>query len=124
MRKVLVLADSELTATIQAEVLRGAGFDVQWLTAIDGLGSLLTYFSPDVILTDVRMPGMSGSQLCRLLKRRPDTSHVPIVLCSSMPEPELARLAKDCGADAHLVKSGGPRMLAQTLTELCEGILW
>jgi twitching motility protein PilI len=60
--------------------------------------------NPDVIVTDVVMPGMSGFELCRSLKRNPATQKVPIVICSSKNQ-EIDRLwAMRQGADAYVTK--------------------
>jgi twitching motility two-component system response regulator PilH len=59
---------------------------------------------PDVIITDVVMPGMSGFELCRRLKTDPVTENVPIVICSSKDQ-EIDRLwGMKQGADAYLTK--------------------
>jgi twitching motility two-component system response regulator PilH len=59
---------------------------------------------PDVIVSDVVMPGMSGFELCRSLKKQPATAHVPIVLCTSKNQ-DIDRLwGMRQGADAYLTK--------------------
>src|SRR5919199_1505715 len=60
--------------------------------------------NPDVIVTDVVMPGMSGFELCRSLKTNPVTANVPIVICSSKNQ-EIDRLwGMRQGAVAYLTK--------------------
>ena len=59
---------------------------------------------PDVIVSDIVMPGLSGFELCRTLKRLPETSAVPVVLCSSKAQ-NIDRLwGMRQGAKAYLTK--------------------
>ncbi len=88
-----------------ASVLDRSGFEVRTSTNIDQLTSALGEWRPDLILTDVNMPGTSGSELCRQLKATYETAHVPVVLFSSMAVDELAALARTCDADGFLSKS-------------------
>jgi len=124
MRKVLVIDDSEFNLEVQSEVLRAGGFEVRGATRVADFDQVLAGWRPDIVLTDVNMPGMTGGQLCRLLKSRVDTENIPVVLWSSMPERELSGLAQKCGADAYLVKDAGPARMVSALQELCEEILW
>jgi twitching motility two-component system response regulator PilH len=71
--------------------------------------------NPDVIVTDVVMPGMSGFELCRSLKRNPATQKVPIVICSSKNQ-EIDRLwAMRQGADAYVTKPYTREQLLRTI---------
>ena len=56
---------------------------------------------PDLVLTDVMMPEMSGTELCRAIKTNPETSAVPVVLVTSQAEGEMipASLAAEFGAE-------------------------
>ena len=59
---------------------------------------------PNVVITDLVMPGMSGFELCRYLKKNPETQKVPIVICSSKSQ-EIDRLwAMRQGAQAYVTK--------------------
>jgi ribonuclease P protein subunit RPR2 len=62
---------------------------------------------PDVVVLDLRMPGMSGSELCTRLKGAPRTKKIPIVLLTGADDEE-ARRAKDCGAEALVRKPFSP----------------
>ena len=46
--------------------------------------------SPDVILLDVLMPQLDGWDILQQLKTRPETQHVPVVICSVLSQPRLA----------------------------------
>ena len=122
--RVLLLDDSELSLDVLTQALRADGFDVRATTTVEGFGLLLADWSPEVVLTDVNMPGMTGAELCRVLKRRYETAHVPIVLCSSMPAEDLAALARECDADGYVSKTEHMSELAAELRALCETIAW
>ena len=102
---MLLIDDNELTLLVTTSVLERAGFEVRPSTTVDQLTTALGVWRPDVILTDVRMPGMSGVELCRHLKATYETAHVPVVLFSSMSVEELEGLARTCEADGFLTKS-------------------
>jgi len=74
----------------------------------------------DVILLDLRMPGMNGVEFLREVRRRPGLSHVPIVLTTSEPDDsELLEEAKRLGVAAVVKKPWHP----QELRGLVEGIV-
>ena len=79
---------------------------------------------PDVILTDVKMPGISGIELCRFLKSRYETAHVPVVLFSAVPPAELAGMARDCDADGYLSKVSGFVKLGEEISRLLDTVLF
>ena len=62
---------------------------------------------PDVIVLDLRMPGMSGAELCKRLKSNAKTSQIPIVLLTGA-DAEEARYAQRCGAEALVRKPFSP----------------
>ncbi len=121
---MLLLDDSEISLEVASEVLADNGFDVRATTSLESFDEVLGNWLPEVILTDVKMPGMTGSELCRALKRRYDTAHVPIVLCSSMSATELAALARDCEADGFVSKTEDMDDLAAELRAVCESMSW
>ena len=102
---MLVIDDHEDTLGMVATMLHGAGFEVRTSIRVDEIAASFGDWQPDVILTDVTMPGTSGVELCRLLKATYDTAHVPIVLFSSLPNEELESLARICEADGFLSKN-------------------
>lgn len=104
--KLLLVDDSEITLRLVAAVLTEAGYEVRTSIGVENISVALEGWRPDVILTDVDMPGMTGVQLCRRLKSLYETAHVPVVLFSARPTAELQRLAQECEADGFLCKSG------------------
>ncbi|MEO7097629.1 MAG: response regulator [Polyangiales bacterium] len=104
-KRVLLIDDSEATLRMVAGVLNRNGFEVRTSTSVTELTSALGEWRPDLILTDVNMPGTSGIELCRQLKAAYDTAHVPVVLFSALSQEELEVLAQECEADGFLSKT-------------------
>jgi CheY-like chemotaxis protein len=123
-RKVLLIDDSEISLHFAAAVLERAGYDVRTSMSINEFDATLGEWRPDIILTDVRMPGISGVELCRLLKSRYETAHVPVVLFSATPPDELEALARDCDADGFLSKVNGLDRLPEELGLLIDSALF
>lgn len=59
---------------------------------------------PDLIISDVMMPGLSGIAMCQRLKRKLETSHIPIVLLTARTDLESALEGLKCGASDYIVK--------------------
>ena len=104
MQTILVVDDTPSQLELVSKYLREGGYVV--LSAADAQEALSKALAqkPDVVVTDVVMPGMSGFELCRTLRKNPITQKVPIVICSSKNQ-ELDRLwGMKQGADAYVTK--------------------
>ncbi|MER3433765.1 MAG: two-component system response regulator [Leptolyngbya sp. ERB_1_1] len=101
---VLVVEDTLSEMELLSHYLRESGYSVIGVvTAKDALNKAIE-IKPDVIITDVVMPGMSGFELCRSLKKNPETQKVPIIICTSKGQ-EIDRLwGMRQGADVYITK--------------------
>ncbi len=112
---ILIVEDSPSELALMSHYLNESGYKVIQATgAKEALEKAISH-NPDVIVTDVVMPGMSGFELCRSLKRNPATQKVPIVICSSKNQ-EIDRLwAMRQGADAYVTKPYTREQLLRTI---------
>jgi DNA-binding response OmpR family regulator/DNA-binding CsgD family transcriptional regulator len=85
---VLVVDDTPETLGFLTDTLDHAGFTV--LIATDGIGALdlVDQITPDLVLMDAVMPGMSGFEACRKLKQEKLLSHLPIIFMTGLSETE------------------------------------
>jgi two-component system cell cycle response regulator len=116
----IILVDPEDDGReVLAERLRAQGFVVD--TAKDGAtGAELALSSPpSALIADLWMPGVSGVQLCRLLRAEPATSHVPLILRSETDDPKSRFWAERAGAVA-LVSKGRMGELARVLRRVAK----
>ena len=103
--RVVVIEDSKTQAHRLRRLLEGEGFSVQvaengeagvWLCA----GSTM----PDVVVSDVLMPGIDGFEVCRRLKSASATRHLPVLLLTSLTDPQDVVRALVAGADNFVTK--------------------
>lgn len=101
---ILVVEDTLSEMELISHYLNEGGFSVaNAISAKDALARIKEHL-PDLILTDIVMPDMSGFELCRSLKREPDTAQIPVVFCSSKDQ-EIDRLwAMKQGGAAYIQK--------------------
>ena len=101
---VLIVEDTPSERELISHYLQEEGYSViHAVTAKEGLEKAISN-PPDAIVTDVVMPGMSGFELCRSLKRAPETENIPVVLCSSKDQAIDRLWGMRQGADAYLTK--------------------
>lgn len=109
-RPVVLLVDdeAEITANL-AQILARSGFDVH--TAADGAQALaaVTVVDPDLVVSDVLMPGLDGRELLRRL--RADDRWTPVILLTQVGESYERAAALDEGADDYLNKPFDPHEL-------------
>jgi len=117
--RLLLVEDSDDLRHLFARVLRGHGFEV--VEASDGYEALdrLAEFVPEVVVTDVMMPGMDGVELIRRIRAMPATAEVPVVAMSAAPTPEAEREALRAGAEDLLPKPLDSQTLLERLAGLC-----
>ncbi len=101
---VLVVDDEEAVTTLFARILAREGYAVD--IAHDGPSALIAVANhpPDVVLLDVMIPGLDGFEVCRRLKRDPQTRLTPVVLVTALSAREQRIEGLEAGADDFLGK--------------------
>lgn len=113
--KVLIIDDDPAMTDLIKLLLVPAEYEV--VTTNNGQEgiNLAKKFDPDIVLLDLMMPGMSGSQVCQKLR---SFSTVPIIMMSALDNPSLVVDALDAGADDYLIKPVPNRVLTAQLEKL------
>jgi DNA-binding response OmpR family regulator len=117
MRILVVDDDTRLTEMLQL-VFESRGFGVTIANngeqALESLGREL----PEAILLDLMMPGMSGLEVCRLVRANPRTSNIPIVILTARFDAEMRREVMEAGATEYLTKPLRPSELINCIREV------
>lgn len=111
MGKILVVEDDRDIRELIAFTLRFAGLEVE--TASGGMDGLekARVFQPDLILLDVRMPKMTGFEVCQHLKQEAQTAHIPVVFLSARGQEAEIREGMALGAVDYILKPFSPEEL-------------
>ncbi len=102
--RVLVVEDLRALRTIMARLLVKLGHQVE--VAEDGITALekLNDFEPQIIFSDISMPGMTGYDLARKLREQPKTAQIYLVAMTGYGQSSDREEAKNSGFDEHMVK--------------------
>jgi CheY-like chemotaxis protein len=118
-RSLILLVEDLLDAReLYAEYLNYAGFSV--VTAINGHEAvrLTRLLQPDLILMDLRMPGMDGLEATADLKSDPAVAHIPIVAITADPSVEISEKALAAGCAAFISKPALPDEVAREINRV------
>ncbi len=104
MKSILLVEDSRFLRHANERKLAKAGYRVT--TAADGEEALhlARTTAPDLVLLDMLLPKLGGPEVLRTLRKDPETSMIPIIVLSSLPQSNEEKLKAE-GAAAYLEKS-------------------
>jgi response regulator RpfG family c-di-GMP phosphodiesterase len=117
-RKILVVDDSSTIRSVVTKALKNAGFHV--LSAENGYQAMeiMKDQQPDLILSDIEMPVMSGIDLCRLVHKNAKLTTIPYVVMSTKSDRAIMRQMLQWGAIAYLTKPFNVEQLVITIERL------
>jgi CheY-like chemotaxis protein len=118
MAKILVAEDERDIRDLISFTLQFAGHQV--ITANNGEEAVQLALKeiPDLVLTDVRMPKMTGYEACKLIKADPTTQHIPVIFLSAKGQEAEVQTGLDSGADEYLLKPFAPDQLTRKVAEI------
>ena len=114
IRRVLVVDDEPAVRGMLTVALEMAGFDVIEAESASSALHEIADSVPDLILIDWMMPQVTGLELCRRLRRNPDTASIPLILLTAREE-ENAKITGLEVADDYITKPFSPRELVARL---------
>jgi CheY-like chemotaxis protein len=118
-KRVLIVEDEALSRSILRDILESGGYAAA--EAVDGTEGLVQAerLHPDVILLDIRMPGLDGYEVCQGLKENPETKSIPVIFVTAVQDVALNKLAFQAGGVACVTKP----VRRETLLTLIETVI-
>lgn len=120
MTRILIVEDSPTQAERLRLILEDEGFEVEAASNAEAALGLYERLSADLVISDIVMPGMSGYNLCREIKRRPEGRDTPVVLLSTLNNPMDIISGLECGADNFITKPYEPDHLVARVKAVLE----
>jgi CheY-like chemotaxis protein len=118
-RRVLAVDDDASTQDLVATMLLMYGVSVRTAGRASDAIEILSEWRPDVLLTDIAMPGEDGYALIRRVRALPSSiGEIPAVALTAYTDPQSVQDAFAAGFDAHLGKPLEPHVLADALTKV------
>lgn len=104
MPRVLIVDDEPALRESLRAGLELAGYEVHEASdGAEGLEQAVRHL-PDAIFLDIRMPGLSGYEVCTRLRANPATTRIPVVFLTAVDDEELSRQVRNAGGTACLIK--------------------
>ena len=106
---ILIVEDDEDILQLLSINIETAGYKP--LTALDGFEglALARKHHPSLIVLDIMLPGMDGFEVCKELKRHPETAEIPVIMLTARGEEVDRIVGLELGADDYVVKPFSPR---------------
>lgn len=119
--RILLVEDNEFSRYLLIDYLTNAGYKVLGLSGGGPAGSTffqnLTRFQPDLILLDLRLPGVSGYSLLEQIKQNPEFQRIPVIVVSAHAFRADQERAVSLGASRYFVKPTDLSNLVQAINE-------
>lgn len=116
--KILCLDDNEMILHILKHILEKEGYEVFTAEDSSTIHELLFEEKIDLLISDVCMPGMPGTKVCRLLKK--SLSDLKVILFSNIPERDLERHSEENNADGWISKNTKPEDWIGTVRQILQ----
>ncbi len=118
-KRVMTVDDSATVRQVLKMTLAEAGYDV--VEAIDGADALnkLSADSVDMLVTDLNMPNVDGIDLIQQVRRKPGNRFMPIIMLTTVSQPEMKTAGKAAGASGWITKPFNPDQLLAVVRMVC-----
>jgi two-component system phosphate regulon response regulator PhoB len=102
--RILIVEDEEDLTLVLRYNLEAAGYEVETVARGDEADLRFKERAPDLVILDWMLPGLSGIEICRRLRARPDTKALPIIMLTARGEENERVRGLSTGADDYIVK--------------------
>jgi CheY-like chemotaxis protein len=103
-KRILLVDDEAFTLDLLRLALPPSHYELSYVNSATAALAAVYDGQPDLVLLDVVMPGMSGLDVCRLLKNTPETSHIPVIMLSGLDSKADLAEASRAGACGYICK--------------------
>lgn len=114
-QSILLVDDDETFLGIAQPILEANAFTVHAVNNVSQAESTLETVTPDLIISDIEMPGKSGLEFLRTVHSLPEMENVPFIFLSANADDDSLALGKELGSDDYLTKPVNYKLLLATV---------
>ena len=103
-KRILLIEDNDMNRMLLCDYLNYCGYDVQSLSEGSSFFSTIEQFKPELILLDLKLPGIDGYTLLKKMQNKPDYVNIPVIVVSAFAFKLDQKRAIDLGACRYFVK--------------------
>lgn len=119
-KRILIIESNAVFRQALRMRLESNGYEtIDAESGLEGLNSVRKE-NPDLVITDIMLPGLDGHKVCRMIKFDRKFSRIPVIVLTSRDLDQDAEIAKQCGADAFILKTTRPPILLEVIRRLLE----
>ena len=117
MYKVLLADDVKVTLAAEKAQLEQRNLKVIATTSGTEAVKLAADIQPDLVILDFEMPEMTGVEVCKRLKKDPQTRHIPVLILSIHDDEKIMKQCEEAGAQAYVRKGDGREALLESVAK-------
>lgn len=117
-KKILLVDDEEGYLAVLKEALEVRGFDIVTAKSAIEAGLELASKKPDMILMDIKMPGIDGLQACSSIKKNTATSGIPVIVISAISDEHTIKEAYKIGVADYFIKPIDIEKLVKSIKQI------
>jgi len=115
---VLIVEDENDVANLMKDALEDGGFEAAVVSSGEAALDSISARKPGIVVLDIGLPAMDGYEVLERLKKNPDTSSIPVAVCSTKKGALEIRRTMDLGAVDYITKPFDPNDLSQRILRL------
>lgn len=122
MSKIAIIEDDPVISQMYRMKFEADGFEVQLANNGERGIALVEHFNPDLILLDLQMPQMSGTEALTKIRKSEVGKNIPVIILTNLGEEESPKSLRDLGIHSYIVKAElTPRQVVQKVKEALAG---
>lgn len=106
-KTVMIIEDEPDAAEMFAEMMRVNGFRVVKMYSSVPAIPMIAQEKPDIVILDIMMPDISGLEVLRYMRNKPELSSIPVIIVSAKSMPSDIKIGLEAGASIYLTKPVG-----------------
>jgi twitching motility two-component system response regulator PilG len=103
-KEILIVEDQQSILKLESILLSSRGYKVNQVTDGNSALNFMENNNPDLILLDVRLPGIDGFEICQRIKSNEATRHIPVIMVTARSNQEDFARGAQVGADWYITK--------------------